>query len=1538
MPHLQGRPIFVRRLLMAVSLTLAGAAILPTFFVARLQTVVRAAAVHAAGSSNGHEWRPEIRQANESVVDSLWMNNGPRGGVVLAIATSKSSPSVVYAYISASGRDANDRSRNGLFKSPDGGAHWVKTSFPSESVLNTVYSLAVDPLNPSIIYAGTFRNGIFKSSDGGITWGGPYSQPERQVISLVIDPATTTTLYASLSGFGVYKSTNGGLTWTLSNTGISFYGISSLAIDPANPNTVYAAGGPAGPGQFAGVFKSADGGANWSRQSDGLPYIQSVTAIAVDPTNTSTLYVATTDGVFKSVDGGANWGPSSAGLLPGDRIISVAVNPSNPAILVAASFDAHGLYRSADAGATWTLVTADGTRFNALAFDSSGANVYAGSVGTGVFRSADGGSAWGQSNEGLPFALVTQLTADPNNFATVHAGAADGIYNSLDKGASWSAAGFNDFGRAVRGLVADLRKPLTMYAALDYVGVVKTTDGGRTWTLVLSANNNPVNTLAIDPSNPQVLYFARPFRLFKTTDGGATWTQINNRDITMLAVDPQSSSVVYAVSNTGLLKSANGGTTWSVLPFDASGLTSVHGLTIDPATPNTLYAYATGSANPVRKSTDGGATWTPASAGLPATSAGAYRVLSLVTDPLNTAVLYAACNGPTATGGGVYRSVAGGASWELFQSTLDQINVLSISPSGKTLYAGADGGVYVSQTPPSAISFSADVFEASEGAGTATITVTRADATGALSITHGTADGSATSGHDYAGTFGLLNFAPGETSKTFNVPLLDDATDEFDEGVVLNISSVGGAPRLLGRASLVIVDDDPPPAISVSDASAPEGDFDTTNFVFNVSLSAPSAKTVSVDLNFVGGSAVVGTDLFHFGGPLTLVYAPGETVKAVTLAIRGDLDIEPDETFFVNLVNPVNAAPGDSHGQGTILNDDFTPTVSLSINDVSVVEGNYGTTDAVFTVTLSGATTKTVKVDYSSFGYGVGTLTFAPGETMKSFTLRVPGNNFYNYEGNGGGEVRLRNPLNALLADDLGILTVINDESPPVLTVDDVSVREGDSGTKEAIFTVKLSVPIRGRSLTFTYTTAPETATSTEYLVTPVGPEDYNLTFGITPIFIEGFTIYQIAVPIRGDTRVEGNETFFFRILEASGVAIADGVARCTIIDDDGSVAPSFQFSASEYKAPEGGQDMIATVLRSGDLSAPATVNYSTRAVAGPRAASERSDYTTAMGTLRFAAGEESKTFRVLITDDVFAEGDPSLGDELVELVLSDPTGSVSLAEPQVATITIIENDAVTGGKNPSDDPTFFVRQHYHDFLNREPDNAGLNFWANQITACGANAQCIEAARINVSAAFFLSIEFQQTGYQAIRFYKASFTDSPQRPRGFPRYREFLRDSQELGRGVVVGVGDWEQQLRDNTLAFARRWVNGAEFVARFPEGMTAMQFVDKLFANSGAAPTQAERDAALTAFGAGGNEGRANALLSVTNSASVNVGQQRLAFVLMQYIGYLRRSPDDPPDTNFDGYDFWLGKLNQFNGNYIQAEMIKAFISSIEHRRRFAP
>ncbi len=260
---------------------------------------------------------------------------------------------------------------------------------------------------------------------------------------------------------------------------------------------------------------------------------------------------------------------------------------------------------------------------------------------------------------------------------------------------------------------------------------------------------------------------------------------------------------------------------------------------------------------------------------------------------------------------------------------------------------------------------------------------------------------------------------------------------------------------------------------------------------------------------------------------------------------------------------------------------------------------------------------------------------------------------------------------------------------------------------------------------------------------------------------------------------------------------------------------------------------------------------------------------------------------------------------------------------------------------NPVDGDRFFVRQQYNDFLNREPDVSGFDFWTDHLGSCGGEQQCIEGKRVNASAAFFLSIEFRQTGYLVYRLYKAAYGDLPGAPVPI-RLHEFLPDTQRIGRGVVVNQNAWEQVLENNKHSFTSEFVQRPRFSAAYPDAMSPGQFVDQLFTNAGVTPSANERRAAIEEFGTADatadKDARARALRRVAENSTLAQRELNRAFVLMQYFGYLRRNPQDSPELtlDFQGYNFWLAKLNEFGGDFAAAEMVKAFLVSSEYQRRF--
>jgi hypothetical protein len=259
-------------------------------------------------------------------------------------------------------------------------------------------------------------------------------------------------------------------------------------------------------------------------------------------------------------------------------------------------------------------------------------------------------------------------------------------------------------------------------------------------------------------------------------------------------------------------------------------------------------------------------------------------------------------------------------------------------------------------------------------------------------------------------------------------------------------------------------------------------------------------------------------------------------------------------------------------------------------------------------------------------------------------------------------------------------------------------------------------------------------------------------------------------------------------------------------------------------------------------------------------------------------------------------------------------------------------------------DADFFVNQQYVDFLSRLPDQSGFNFWLNQITSCNGDAACIAGQRDNTSGAFFLSIEFQETGYLVERMYKVAYGDatgastwqgSHQLPVPIIRRSEFLPDTLQMSKGVIVGVTGWEGVLENNKQAFAADFVTRTRFTTAYPVGMPNLQFVNTLNTNAGNPLSQAERDALVNGLETN-TLSRAQVLRAIAEDSDLSSAEKNKAFVLMQYFGYLRRDPNVGNDTDYTGYDFWLQKLNSHGGDFHAAQMVRSFIVSGEYLGRF--
>ena len=679
-------------------------------------------------------------------------------------------------------------------------------------------------------------------------------------------------------------------------------------------------------------------------------------------------------------------------------------------------------------------------------------------------------------------------------------------------------------------------------------------------------------------------------------------------------------------------------------------------------------------------------------------------------------------------------------------------------------------------------------------------------------------------------------------------------------------------------------------------------------------LTATSSNTTLVPNNPVNIS------ISGSGSNRTLLINPVANesgASTITVTVNGSNSQTMTDTFLLT-VNPVNDAPSFTKGPDQTVNEnDGAQTVNNWANNISAGPANEAAQALTFTVADNSNPSLFAVAPAISLS---GTLTYTPAAGVSGIATITVSLMDNGGTANGGVDTS---------AQSFNI--IVREGGALAFSSATYSVGEGDGS---AAITITRSGGSAGTATVF-FTTSNGTATAADY--TSVSQ---TLTFN------EGEVSKTVNVAITADLVKEPDETVNLTLSNAggSGQLGVQTTALLTIVEPVGGY---IRFSSADFNATESSGSTTITVERVVDTSQAVSVFYfTTPGSLSPSPcefangiASPRCDFTTALGTLRFAAGETAKTFVVLISQDNYVEG-----PETITLGLSNSTNGAALASPSAATLTIAD-DATEPSGNPIDSADGFVRQHYHDFLNREPDAAGLAFWTNQITECqqpGATCSA-EVRRINVSAAFFLSIEFQETGYLAYRFYKSAYGNIPGTPVPI-RLIEFLPDTQQIGKDVVIGQPGAEQQLEANKVAYALDFVLRSRFTSAYPTTLTPAAFVDALFVNAVVTPSATDRDAAINEFGGAGNTAdtaaRARALRRVAENSTLKQQETNKAFVLMQYFGYLRRNPNDPPETglNFDGYNFWLGKLNEFNGNFVNAEMVKAFLISGEYRHRFGP
>ncbi|MCS7465423.1 S8 family serine peptidase [Stieleria sp. ICT_E10.1] len=534
-------------------------------------------------------------------------------------------------------------------------------------------------------------------------------------------------------------------------------------------------------------------------------------------------------------------------------------------------------------------------------------------------------------------------------------------------------------------------------------------------------------------------------------------------------------------------------------------------------------------------------------------------------------------------------------------------------------------------------------------------------------VDYATVEGTATAGSDFQPVAGTLTFLPGETTKQVSIPVIGDTVDELDETFHLALAHVAEGVVAPDLESITIEDDDDPSltiqGVTVLEESGQAG--------IVVSLSSAPLEKITVEYATSDGTATSGDDYLSAQGTLTFLPG-GPTDQSIMVPIIADENDEADETVLVNLSGATNAFIDEA--QAVVSISDTLPLIN--IGDVSIVEGDTGTANAVFTVSLSASSIHSVTVDFATadgsgeagtdYTAAAGTLTFAPGETEKEVAVLVHGDTVD--ETNESFSVLLSHSINASVGDAEGIGTIIGNDGP-LLSINDLQLLEGDIGTSTMQFTVDLSA-VATEAFQVSYETEDGTATA---------DSDYSPVTG-TLLFNPGDSSKTLLVPIHGNEVHEGDEWFSIKLHGATVVGISDPVGIGTILGDDPSISIS---DATLTETDSGNPVMSFTVSLSQDPVDTVTVQFAT----ADETAAAGSDYLFTSGTLTFSpGGAVQQTIDVNLIGDVNNEIHEQFAVQLsnvvnAELIDGQAVGTIlddDGAKLVISDATLVEGDAGT--------------------------------------------------------------------------------------------------------------------------------------------------------------------------------------------------------------------------------------------------------------------
>ncbi|HEX3555977.1 MAG TPA: hypothetical protein VIA62_22395 [Thermoanaerobaculia bacterium] len=634
---------------------------------------------------------------------NFWSPIGPDGGTITTLTASPRNSSLLYA-----------ATMGGVFRSADGGDHWVRAS--RGLARNDVVALAVAPANPSLLYASTGFD-VFVSRNGGDTWSPVTAQLDiGYVLSLAVDPRNSRWVWAGTED-GPFWSHDGGAHWHPASADFIAW-VFDLVIDPVHPDTLYVASVADQDFGETGIAKTTDGGKTWKRRNRGLEDVDVEfllddvrTRLAVDPTAPNVVYgcfVLHPDDpdqpwpiiAYRSTDGAATWQATEGGFpLAVDRRGVVYA----------------GDRRSTDHGATWQpIATPPDSSMHYLAGDGA---LWAGTNLSGVFRSGDGGATWQPASNGLHATPVSSVAINPEQPGVLYAGVSGlGVRKTVNAGLSWQPA---DAGLPAEAffsnhlvLAPDPQQPETVYLAWQQFstgGFARSDDGGEHWTL-LSDSRSGASSLVVDPTAPGALYltdvgtYDKPCGLARSDDRGLTRRCLLPTP-GRLVLDPVTPGMLWMLDASSLRKSTDRGESWTQIHpqgLDHAGV--LRSLLIDPVHPGVLYLGTESHlfddlSQRIWRSNDGGLHWRAWGGGMPETS----DVTDLLIDPQQPSILYAAVaqlyvppdRNPDRSG--VYWSRDGGRTFTLLRDGLPGVvQQLILDPKNpRLLYAATpNDGIY----------------------------------------------------------------------------------------------------------------------------------------------------------------------------------------------------------------------------------------------------------------------------------------------------------------------------------------------------------------------------------------------------------------------------------------------------------------------------------------------------------------------------------------------------------------------------------------------------------------------------------------------------------------------------------------------------------------------------------------------------------------------------------------------------------------------------------------------------------------------------